>query len=335
MSRRALGTLIGILVALALVIAIGTRTGPLAPPTTTAFLPELGPELGRLDGLVVTGPGATVIATLARDGERWVVREAGDYPADLGKLRQNLQALAEARKLEEKTSDPALYDRLGVADPGATGSRGVQLEFRGPQPVPAVIIGDTGVNGADAAYLRRAGEATSWLVSGRYDIGKLVGDWLDKEVVDLPADQVRAVTITQPDGAVLRLSRPDATTTDFSVADIPKGRSLSFPGVANGVAGALSGLTLDGVAARDSLGANPPRPVVARFESFGGLVIETSAWRLPAGTRFTLLASAADDQPEAKSAAAAINARVGGWVYTLPGFKAELLTRRIGDLLQP
>ena len=335
MSRRALGILLGVLAALALVIGLGSLANREPAAGTDRFLPELAPELANLTGVQVTGPGDTVIARVTREGDRWVVQEAGGYPADVAKLRQNLQALAEARRLEEKTSSPGLYDRLGVADPGQAGSRAIRLEFQGPNPVPAVIVGDTGVNGADAAYLRRAGEATSWLVSGRYSFGKLVGDWLDRALVDLPADRVRGVTITQPDGAVLRLTKADASTPDFTVADIPKGRTLSFEGVANGVGGALSGLTLDGVAKREVLGATPPKPVVARFEAFDGLVVEASAWRLADGTRFTFLASAPADAAEAKAAADAINARLGGWVYTLPSFKAELLTRRMDDLLQP
>lgn len=336
MSRRALVVLLAALAALAAIVTIGPRIGAPAGATTGApFLPELAPALADLTGVVVTGPGNEVIATLARDGERWVVREAGDYPADLARLRQNLQALAEARRLEEKTSAPEFYGRLGVDDPAESGSRAIRLDFQGPTPVPAVLLGDTGSNGADAAYARRVGEATSWLVSGRYDVGKLRGDWLDRSVVDLAATKVRKVTITQPDRAVLTLTKDSEAATDFTVADLPKGRQLTFDGVANGIGGALAALTFDGVEGRAILGDNPPKPVVARFETFDGLTVETSAWRLPVGTRYTVVASAAADNAAARAAADAINARVGGWVYTLPDFKAELLTRRRDDLLQP
>jgi hypothetical protein len=335
-SRRALLVIVAVLVALAAIVAIGPRPG--APPASrsdAAFLPELAPALADLTGVVVTGPGNQVIATLARDGERWVVREADGYPADVGKLRQNLQALADAKRLEEKTAAPEFYGRLGVDDPAATGSRAIRLDFQGPTPVPAVILGDTGINGADAAYARRVGEATSWLVSGRYEPGKLRGDWLDRGVVDLPAAKVRRVTITHPDGAALVLAKDSEAATDFTVADLPRGRPLVFEGVANSIAGALAALTFDGVDGRATLGDNPPKPVVARFETVDGLTVETSAWRLAVGTRYTVVASAAADNAAAKAAADVINARVGGWVYTLPDFKAELLTRRREDLLQP
>jgi hypothetical protein len=60
--------------------------------------------------------------------------------------------------------------------------------------------------------------------------------------------------------------------------------------------------------------------------------VETSAWRLADGTRFTFLASG--EGPAGKEAAA-LNARLGGWVYTLPSYKAEQLTRRLQELLAP
>lgn len=335
MNRRALFVLLGLLAALAVVVAIGSLTGRGKGTQDEAFMPELKAALGDITSVVVTGPGNQVIATINRDGQRWVVAEGGNYPADVGRLRQILQALADARRLEEKTSSPDLYDRLGVTDPGAAGSRAVQLDFKAAKPLPGVIIGDTSVGGGDRAYMRRVGEATSWLVSGKYDIGRTPGQWLDRVVVDLPASRVRSVTITHPGLEVLRLAKADENTADFSVQGIPAGRQLTFEGVANGTGGALGALELEAVAGREALGDSPPKPVVARFEAFSGLVVEVSAWRLGDGTRFTLQASAPPDNAAAKAEADAINARTGGWVYTLPSFKAELLTKRMADLLQP
>jgi len=119
---------------------------------------------------------------------------------------------------------------------------------------------------------------------------------------------------------------------DFRVAGIPAGRELSYPGVANGVASALADLQLEDVQTRDALGADPGKPVVARFVTTNGLVVEASAWRLPDGTRVTFSASG---EGEAEKEAADLNARLGGWVYTLPSYKTEQLTRRLQELLAP
>jgi hypothetical protein len=119
---------------------------------------------------------------------------------------------------------------------------------------------------------------------------------------------------------------------DFRVEGVPAGRELSYPGIANGVAGTLADLQLEDVQTREALGTDPGKPVVARFVTTSGLVVETSAWRAADATRITFLASG---DGEAAKEAAAINARLGGWVYTLPSYKTEQLTRRLQELLAP
>jgi hypothetical protein len=48
-----------------------------------------------------------------------------------------------------------------------------------------------------------------------------------------------------------------------------------------------------------------------------------------------LAISAKASSDEAKERADAINARVEGWEYRVPDYKAELLTKRWDDLLKP
>ena len=115
----------------------------------------------------------------------------------------------------------------------------------------------------------------------------------------------------------------------------------------NALGALLAGLQTDDVHGREALGDNPGKPVVARFHCFDGLIVEASAWRTPDGTRMSFLASidparaeghAGADAPASdavRAEAAAINARLGGWIYTLPGHKTEQFTRRLQDLLAP
>jgi hypothetical protein len=60
--------------------------------------------------------------------------------------------------------------------------------------------------------------------------------------------------------------------------------------------------------------------------------VEASAWGTTDGTRVTFVASG---EGAVAPEAAALNARLGGWVYTLPSFRTEQLTRRLRDLLAP
>ena len=97
------------------------------------LLPDLKGQLNDIRRVVITGPGNEVIATLERGAELWTVAERNNYPADVGSIRKNLLALAEARIVEEKTSSPEFYERLGVQDLADEGAGGVQLTLTGEQ----------------------------------------------------------------------------------------------------------------------------------------------------------------------------------------------------------
>lgn len=345
MNRRSLAWLVGVLAVLAVLAGVALRGQRDATPAEGPFLPGFRDDLNAISRIVITGPGNTAIATLERGADRWTVAGRNNYPADVGRIRKNLLALAEARIVEEKTSNPDFYERLGVQDLSSPSAGGVQLTITGGKLPVDLIVGLAQTGAPDLTYVRRAGEPASWLVAAQFDIAKKGGEWLDRALTDIPAERIESVTIDHPGIETLRISRapapakPGADATpapeglvDFLVAGIPAGRELSYPGVANGVASALADLQLEDVQTRAALGADPGKPIVATFATTDGLVVEASAWRLPDGTRVTFSASG---KGEAEKEAADLNARLGGWVYTLPSYKTEQLTRRLPELLAP
>lgn len=345
MSRRNLILLLAGLAVLA-VLALLVRPGSRHDDDEQLLFPDLKAQLNDVSEILVRGPGNQLVATLRRSDERWILAER-NYPADLGMIRANLLALAEARIVEEKTSTPELYDRLGVQDIALDTARGVELELRGTRTPIRLIIGEAAGDSSDMSYVRRSSEPQSWLVSGRFTPGKTTGEWLDRQLLDIPATRIQAVTITHPGTDTLRLAKAARDDTDFSIADVPAGREPSYPGVGNTLGALLASLQTDDAHGREALGENPGKPVVARFLCFDGLVIEASAWRTPEGTRMSFLASTDPAQAErnaspdtpgldaVRAEAEAINARLGGWIYTLPGYKTEQFTRRLQDLLAP
>jgi hypothetical protein len=371
MSSRMLVTLLAALAVLvALAIAVSLSQRPAADGGL--LLPGLKAQVNDIDRITVRAGGNRTVATLERRQDSWVLAERNAYPADLGKIRRNLIALAEAKILEEKTSNPELYGRLEVSDIEKKDAAGVRLDLGTGQALTGVIIGKTGVGGGERAYARRAGEPTSWLVSGSFDTSAETADWLDRSVLDIQAGRIHAVTISHPGAATLRIEKSTPEAQDFTVNGVPAGRELSFPGAGNSIGAGLSGLTLDNVEPAAGFAPGETRPIVARYETFDGLVIEISTWRLPAGpfVRFTASAdkaladrfappaatakpagqkdadnseaTAAAAKPatrrsfdEVKAEAAQLNKRLGNWVYTLPDFKGEQFTKKLEDLLQP
>ena len=81
------------------------------------LLADLKAEINDLTEVSIYKAGKTV--TLKSDAGQWVIAEYKNYPVDTGKLRQLLLSLADARKLEEKTSKAEMYRQLGVEDRSA------------------------------------------------------------------------------------------------------------------------------------------------------------------------------------------------------------------------
>ena len=66
-------------------------------------------------------------------------------------------------------------------------------------------------------------------------------------MIDVPLDQVAAVTLRPAGGAPVRLQRPDAKTPAFTTdAPLPEGRALD-PGKVDQLAGSLTSLTMEDV----------------------------------------------------------------------------------------
>jgi Domain of unknown function (DUF4340) len=357
---------VAVIAALCVVLAFfATRPDDSVSDAGALLVPELAESLNSVQSVRIIGAGNQPVATLERGADGWSVAEKGGYAADVVKLRQALIALSEARIVEEKTSNPDYYDRLGVQPIDAEGATGVAIAITaGDTTLPQLILGDP-VNNA-GRYVRRADEATSFLIDRNPDVPNATAQWLTTEIVDVPSADVASVTISHADGESVRISKSSADEANFSVADIPDGRELLYPGVANVIANALRELKLDDVAANSADAVTPD--VTSEFVTFDGLVVTLTGRAIDGDNWITIAASyaadsappPADEQPadettpadapgsataEADEGAAqpaadpsaradAINARVAGWRYRIPAHLYDQATRRMSDLLK-
>lgn len=212
------------------------------------LIPGLKERINEIDAIAVTGSGDTESVSIAREGDGWRVKEKDGFAADVGKLREVLLALADARKLEQKTANPELFAQLGVQGPDAGG--GTLIEISGADLLYAVIIGN--VAQSKNRYARMADDNQSWLIDKNPELPQSTAGWLASDLLDIDAARIRSVSIRHDDGETLRLEKASAEDTSYSVLDIPEGRELSYASVANGIAGVLDGLTLDDVRRRDA-----------------------------------------------------------------------------------
>jgi hypothetical protein len=222
--------------------------GPVQLGDEPAF-PALRDRPDAVGKVIITSPEGAF--TLARAEDRWVAMDRQDYPVAADKLRQLIVQLADMRLIEAKTSRPERYARLEVEDvaEGAS-SRLIRLEDAEGTVLAEAIVGKqrqrlTGIE-PSGIYLRRPGEARSWLASGSIELDEQVQDWLEGEVVALDGADVQRLEVGPPTGegyAVVR-DTPDA---ELRLERLAEGEKLKEDANLNQLVGALASVQLEDV----------------------------------------------------------------------------------------
>jgi len=187
MSQRNVVILLAAIVVLVGLVLFGQRnTGG---GGGTLFAPGLAAELDDIEQVTITKANNEAVVSLERKPDGWVAATKSGYPADISKLRTGLQALAEAKILEKKTANPELYSHLGVEDVTGEKAAGVAvtLSAKGKE-LPTLILGNA--DGSKHRYVRRAGEAQSYLIDRNPEFAKAIGQWLDARIIDVRSDRI-------------------------------------------------------------------------------------------------------------------------------------------------
>ncbi len=298
----------------------------------------LGERLGDAAMVKITGAGGPVTLERHSAGKTtdWLVAEKGGYPADPQKIRQTLLGFAELKLVEPKTDKAKLYKRLDVEDPGTKDghSRLVEIDDAKGGKLGEIIVGkrrpDRLGTGADGLYIRKPGDAQSWLAQGSVDLPTDIKDWLDKNVAQIAAKRIRQVTLTHEDGSTLVLKR-DKEDAKFTAEGAPADAKFKSDAALAEPAGVLDGVELNDVRKAADLPA--PEKGVARAEwvTFDGLTITGETFKKDDSNWVRLKASG---EGKAAEEAAALNARWAPWVYSVYEYKANAMKTKLADLVE-
>jgi hypothetical protein len=353
MSARSLGWLAATAFAALLLAFLGQRSddgsGSSGDAVGSLLLPELRENLNDVDSLVLTGARNEALVSLTLSDAGWTIGEHDGYPADIGKIRSALVALADARVVEEKTRDPGFYDRLGVEDIGTVEASGIAIEIGSSERAfPLVILGEE--QGANQRFARRASEALSMLIDVNPNLPRSSAQWLQAELLDIESRRIQRIEIEHADGGRLSLVKSDRDQTTFDVENIPEGRELQYSTIANVTGNALRNLRLEDARSRFQSQSEPT--ATSRFVMFDGLIVTATSelddeteWLSFAAefdsdqaARFTTepvegSLAAAEEPADLADEAARINLRLGAWRFRIPSHLHDQMTRRIEDLL--
>src|SRR5437763_8462964 len=322
-----------VLVAIAIVVLVSRDRGvSRAAPGQPAF-PALAAKFGEVVSVTVSRDGTTM--TLIRDGDSWLVAEKGNYPASAAKISQIVRAMADLTLVEPKTQNPDLYPRLEVEDPGPGKSALVVVKDKSGGDLAQAIVGkrryDRLGTGNEGVYLRKPGEAQTWLARGTLDPSGDPASWLDRQIIDISEKKIAKVILTQADGTKLVISR-SAPEAKFAVEDAPADAKFKSETTTSGPSTALETLDLDDVKPAAELPVPDKDVVSASFTTFDGLTVDL---RLIERDKTDWVAIAATGSGSAEAEAKKIEDKVSHWTYAIPAHKANLLKTKLADLVEP
>jgi hypothetical protein len=323
MSRgRFTGLLIAALVVLAAALYLGSRRNSGEPSAEgMRFLPQLAGTLGTVSQIDLQKSTPTAGVTLHRAGDQWTVAQRADYPADASKVHKLLLSLADAKIVEEKTSNPANFSIIGVEDPAKPGAAGTQITLTTKDGTHSVIVGKpTG----EGNFARRGGEDRSFTVEPGISADVEPKAWIDSRLLDVPVAQIQSVEEKFASGPGYTVRRLKPGEDGFALDGTPPaGRKLlDAKGLAPS-AGALSNLTADELAAASSIDFS--RSSQAIFTLADGNVI-------------TVTGAAADDKRwiEVQSAKdTALNAKTQNRAFEVANYRFDAIFRPLEQLLVP
>ncbi|HTF87047.1 MAG TPA: DUF4340 domain-containing protein [Planctomycetota bacterium] len=240
------------------------------------LFPGLAKKAAEVQTVKVQAKGQSF--TLDKQGDAWGMSDKGGYAVNFDKVKDLVSKLAYFKIVEKKTADPERFAKLDLedADKPESKSTRVTLSDKAGSVLADILIGKSATGGGPnlaSMYVRRPGENQTYEVSGTVYIDGAANNWLDKQIVKLERARVHKVESLTSDGSKLVISKATPDDKNFAVADVPAGAELKWPGVADGVAGALEYMNFDDVEPAGTRDFTDPSTATTTLQTFDGLLV--------------------------------------------------------------
>ena len=340
-NRRLLGAL-GVTTAVALGLAVWLNR-PIAEQQsndTQAFIPALKAQRDSVNALQIKTKQQTL--TLQMQDNQWRVNERDGFVANNAKIRDLLTALGEAKIAETKTADPTRYAKLGVEDGG---DKSLSLIVKAGEQVLADFIAGSSVYRPAGHYVRRVNEAPSYLIDRELQIGREVRDWIDADLIKLPATKIVKIERLLVPPAIQCIKAPceainfslskASGSAEFMLDNLPANKEMQAAPIVSGLSDVMNGLTANDVVKADKLNTQGAKQTVTRFYSDDKQIVTLTYSALNDKHYVAFALQAADDaSAETKAALEKQAAKLQGWTFEINSYKGEGLARGIDELTQ-
>ena len=299
-----------------------------------SIMPGLFEGINEVSQIQIVGAGDQVITSLERGDNQWLVKDRGGYPADIAKIRNTVLALAEAKIIEQKTSKPELYAKLGVTSVESKDASGIKIMITHGAEQQALIVGNPGPQINKNRYVRRADEATSWLIDRKLDLNHDVAYWLQKDILSLEPEDMQAITIELQDGANLEIERVEDDEVKFEVTNLSDPDSVVIDAEIHQVTNALSSMQLLDVVEKDKF-VGGEAVYIATYLLNSGVSIVIRAYEIDKDHFMTFVPKVHGDSPsdEDQKYVSDLQKITNDWAFKIPNVTYDSINKREADVL--
>lgn len=244
--------------------------------------------------------------TLAKKDNAWVVRERGDYPANVQNIGDLLIKLVELKVVQSEAVGESLLPRLDLAMPGKGEGSGTFIEFKDAsgKPIASLVLGKTVLkkdplnplpgaqNGVPAGrYVLVAGAKGVTVVSDPLEGAQTApGKWLARDFFKV--DRIKTLALNGEGAASWKISRDE----EYGPWKFATGGGELDASAAVSATNALGGLSFDDVVV-DSRPENSEKPVTVTAQTFDNLAYTVKITRNKNGNDYHLSFTVSGEPP--------------------------------------
>ncbi len=329
MNMRQL-TLLAVLAAVSVAVTAGVlRTGAASIASDRRgqpVLPALAAQANEITGLVVR-QGADPLSIERKDAG-FVAADSG-FPVKSDAVRDLIASSMQLSFEESRTSDPARYADLGLADPGAADAAKEVTFHTTNGDLADLFIGnrDNTVGGpVGGVFVRFKGQPQTWLARGDVRLPSSRSDWFTGLDLGVKANDVKKIELSGGGRDAVTATATAGKPGELTLEKVPEKRVADTFKVGR-LTTLVTGFALQDVRKRTKPGDDPRRMVADLAD---GLRLVITGLGEPSQGWVQISAEATSDSARAK--ADALAAKIEGYDFRLPADRAELIGSTNTDL---
>jgi hypothetical protein len=288
-------------------------------------LPGLTARTNEITGLVIRQDADPL--TIEHKDAGFVAADSG-FPVKADAVRDLLASSLELAFEEARTSDPARYADLGLADPGAAKDAAKEITLRaGSDELADFMVGnrDNTVGGpVGGVFVRLKGQPQTWLARGNVRLPASRSDWFAGLDLGIKRGAIKKIELSGGgrDGATATAAKPGELTLE----NVPEKR------VADSFKVGRLATMIESFAFRDVRKRTKPADDARRMvvDLDDGLRLVLTGVGEPADGWVQISAEAVTDAARAK--ASALAAKTEAYDFRLPVDRAELIGSTTAEL---